>query len=82
MYQLVVGIAFPVRFKNFLKDTYGDLLKMLKTAPEECAIIYCHSRAACDDIGARLLKDTVPCKGVCAESIFRHMVRMRKILFS
>eukprot|EP01018_Ginkgo_biloba_P028045 Gb_28476 [translate_table: standard] len=50
-----------VRYKDLLENAYVDLLNMLKTASEKCAIIYCLARNTCDDIGSRLLKDGISC---------------------
>lgn len=46
-----------------LKDSYKDLRELLISTPDECAIVYCHSKDTCNDIGARLSKDGLSCRG-------------------
>lgn len=53
-----------VRYKNLLTDSYKDLRDLLGSAPDDCAIVYCHSKIDCDDIGARLARDGLPCRGI------------------
>lgn len=54
---------YPVRYKDLLKDSYKDLRELLISSPDECAIVYCHSKDTCNDIGARLSKDGLSCRG-------------------
>lgn len=56
------NIYYEVRYKNLLKDAYKDLRYLLSSAPDECAIVYCHSKVDCDDIGARLSRDGLACR--------------------
>eukprot|EP00252_Welwitschia_mirabilis_P022910 TRINITY_DN6343_c0_g1_i3.p1 TRINITY_DN6343_c0_g1~~TRINITY_DN6343_c0_g1_i3.p1 ORF type:complete len:610 (+),score=111.20 TRINITY_DN6343_c0_g1_i3:507-2336(+) len=53
------NIYYEVRYKDLLEDTYMDVLKLLKEARHECAIIYCLARNTCDEIGARLMCDGI-----------------------
>lgn len=46
-----------------LKDSYKDLRELLISTPDDCAIVYCHSKDTCNDIGARLSKDGLSCRG-------------------
>lgn len=56
------NIFYEVRYKDLLNDAYIDLRDMLKSAKQDCTIIYCLARNTCDDIGARLLKDGISCR--------------------
>ncbi|KAG0565169.1 hypothetical protein KC19_8G170000 [Ceratodon purpureus] len=58
------NIYYEVRYKNVLKDAYKDLRDLLSSAPDDCAIVYCHSKNDCDDIGARLARDGLACRGI------------------
>ncbi|XP_020521855.1 ATP-dependent DNA helicase Q-like 3 isoform X2 [Amborella trichopoda] len=55
------NIYYEVRYKDLLDDAYADLLTLLKTSGNVCSIVYCLERSTCDDLGARLLKDGIPC---------------------
>lgn len=57
-----------VRYKNLLTDSYKDLRDLLGSAPDDCAIVYCHSKTDCDDIGARLARDGLPCRGMVIQA--------------
>ncbi|KAL2614066.1 hypothetical protein R1flu_025758 [Riccia fluitans] len=53
------NIYYEVRYKDLLKNPYEDLRNLIKTNPEACCIVYCHSRATCDEIGLRLSQDKI-----------------------
>ena len=57
-----------MRYKNLLKDAYKDLRDLLSSAPDECAIMYCHSKVDCNDIGARLSRDGLACRGIVSRT--------------
>ena len=44
-------------------DPYKDIKDTLKQSPNDCSIIYCHSRAACDELGSQLQRDGFKCLG-------------------
>ncbi|KAL3678762.1 hypothetical protein R1sor_021718 [Riccia sorocarpa] len=53
------NIYYEVRYKDLLKNPYEDLRNLIKSNPEDCCIVYCHSRATCDEIGLRLSQDKI-----------------------
>ncbi|KAG6542298.1 hypothetical protein Mapa_016327 [Marchantia paleacea] len=53
------NIYYEVRYKDLLKNPYEDLRNLIKSNPDECCIVYCHSRATCDDVGLRLSQDKI-----------------------
>ncbi|XP_009391728.2 ATP-dependent DNA helicase Q-like 3 [Musa acuminata AAA Group] len=50
------NIYYEVRYKDLLKDTYADLLNLLKSSGNVCSIVYCHERSTCDDLSSHLSK--------------------------
>eukprot|EP00249_Psilotum_nudum_P016915 c26051_g1_i1 orf=173-2368(-) len=56
------NIFYEVRYKDILKNTYENLRDMIKSKPEECAIIYCHARNTCDEVGSLLQADGLSCR--------------------
>lgn len=61
--EVFLSSLYPVRYKDLLKDSYKDLRELLISTPDDCAIVYCHSKDTCNDIGARLSKDGLSCRG-------------------
>lgn len=53
------NIYYEVRYKDLLKNAYEDLRNLIKSNPDDCCIVYCHSRATCDDVGLRLSQDKI-----------------------
>ncbi|KAH7289470.1 hypothetical protein KP509_30G003800 [Ceratopteris richardii] len=56
------NIYYEVRYKDLLKNPYDDLRKLIKADMQACAIIYCHSRNTCDELGAQLKEDGITCR--------------------
>ncbi|CAL9105808.1 unnamed protein product [Musa acuminata var. zebrina] len=50
------NIYYEVRYKDLLKDSYADLLNLLKSSGNVCSIVYCHERSTCDDLSSHLSK--------------------------
>ncbi|MCO5579679.1 hypothetical protein L7F22_033537 [Adiantum nelumboides] len=56
------NIYYEVRYKDLLKNPYEDLRKLIKADADACAIVYCHARTTCDEVGAQLHADGVSCR--------------------
>ena len=51
-----------VKYKDLI-DPYKDIKDTLQQSPNDCSIIYCHSRASCDELGSQLQRDGFKCLG-------------------
>ncbi|KAI5058648.1 hypothetical protein GOP47_0026818 [Adiantum capillus-veneris] len=56
------NIYYEVRYKDLLKNPYEDLRKLIKADVDACAIVYCHARTTCDEVGAQLQADGISCR--------------------
>ncbi|KAK6151923.1 hypothetical protein DH2020_014558 [Rehmannia glutinosa] len=58
------NIYYEVRYKDLLDDPYSDLCNYLKSYGNNCAIVYCLERTACDDLAVHLSKNGISCAGL------------------
>ncbi|KAL6560985.1 hypothetical protein OROHE_006162 [Orobanche hederae] len=55
------NIYYEVRYKDLLNDPCSDLCNYLKSHGNNCAIVYCLERSACDDLAVHLSKNGISC---------------------
>ncbi|KAI3447100.1 hypothetical protein Pfo_003765 [Paulownia fortunei] len=55
------NIYYEVHYKDLLDDPYSDLCNYLKSHGNNCAIVYCLERTACDDLAIHLSKNGISC---------------------
>ncbi|GFP99008.1 ATP-dependent DNA helicase q-like 3 [Phtheirospermum japonicum] len=55
------NIYYEVRYKDLLDDPYSDLCNYLKTHGNNCAIVYCLERSACDEMALHLSNNGISC---------------------
>ncbi|KAL3625381.1 hypothetical protein CASFOL_030835 [Castilleja foliolosa] len=55
------NIYYEVRYKDLLDDPYSDLCNYLKFYGNNCAIVYCLERSACDEMALHLSNNGISC---------------------
>eukprot|EP00850_Spirogloea_muscicola_P014358 SM000102S09216 [mRNA] locus=s102:283323:289045:+ [translate_table: standard] len=72
------NIHYEVRYKDIMNNPQHDLQVLLKQDKDKCAIVYCHSRADCDEIGHYLSSHDIPCRGKAQASSRCLVSRMQR----